>query len=128
MSQRIRNTVLAALALGAIAVGAGTIANAASEDSSGSSQGSRAQSAPQHPGETLLTGDTAQKVEQAALEEVPGATILRVETDAEGSPYEAHMRKDDGTEVTAKVNKQFEVTDVQQGFGGGPGGGPGPAR
>jgi hypothetical protein len=30
----------------------------------------------------------------------PGGTIQRVENDAEGSPYEAHMTKSDGSRVT----------------------------
>ena len=39
--------------------------------------------------------------------------MLRVETDAlHGSPYEAHVRKSDGTEVEVLVNKDFEVTEV----------------
>ena len=66
-----------------------------------------------------MTGETASKVKAAALDKVSGATVLRVETDSEGSPYEAHLRKSDGSEVTVKVNKQFEVTGVETGFGGG---------
>ena len=65
------------------------------------------------PGETLLTGTTAQKVRAAALAAVPGGTILRVETDAQGSPYEAHVRKADGTDVTVKVDKAFTVTTIE---------------
>jgi hypothetical protein len=48
---------------------------------------------------------------------VPGATVIRVETDSEGSPYEAQLRKTDGTEVTVKVDKDYSATDVQSGFG-----------
>jgi hypothetical protein len=73
-----------------------------------------------HAGETALTGTTLEKVTAAALKAVPGATIERVETDAEGSPYEAHMRKADGTEVTAKVDKDFKVTSVEAGHGNRP--------
>jgi hypothetical protein len=29
-----------------------------------------------------------------------------------GSPYEAHMRRSDGSEVVVYVNKSFEVTSV----------------
>jgi hypothetical protein len=72
------------------------------------------------PNETLLTGTTADKVKAAALAEVPGGAIIRVETDSDGSPYEAHVRKSDGTVVTVKVDKNFEVTDTVSGFGGGP--------
>jgi hypothetical protein len=106
-------------------VGASAVAGAASDS------GATAQPPRQHPGETLLTGDTAAKVTAAAKEKVPGGTIIRVETDAEGSPYEAHVRKSDGSEVTVKVDEDFNVTKVED-FGGpgGPppsGGGPGDA-
>ena len=73
------------------------------------------------PNETLLTDGTADKVRAAALKAVPGATIIRVETDSDGSPYEAHMRKSDGSFVTVKVDKSYKVTSIQSGFGGGPG-------
>ena len=65
--------------------------------------------------EVLLTGDTAEKVKAAALAAVPGGTIQRVETDAEGSPYEAHMTKADGTHVTVKVDSNFNVTSTETG-------------
>jgi hypothetical protein len=88
--------------------------------------GGRGRGGPGHggrgKGETPLTGDTADKVKQAALDKVSGGTVLRVETDAEGSPYEAHVRKSDGTEVVVKVNKDFEVTAVQEFGPPGPGG------
>jgi hypothetical protein len=71
------------------------------------------------PGETLLTDGTASKVRAAALAAVPGGTIIRVETDSAGSPYEAHVRKSDGSIVTVKVNKDFKVTGTESGFGGG---------
>ena len=78
------------------------------------------------PGETLLTGTTADKVKAAALAAVPGGTIIRVETDSGGSPYEAHMTKSDGTQVTVKVDAGFKVTATEErGFGAGPGGGRG---
>ena len=73
------------------------------------------------PGETLLTGDAAAKVTAAAKEAVPGATIIRVETDSDGAAYEAHVRKADGTIVTVKFDKSFKVTGTVSGFGqGGP--------
>jgi len=65
--------------------------------------------------EALLTGDTAEKVKAAALAAVPGGTIQRVENDAEGSPYEAHMTKADGTEVTVKMDNNFKVTSTEDG-------------
>ena len=65
--------------------------------------------------EVLLTGDTADKVKAAALAAVPGGTVERAETDAEGSPYEAHMTKADGSRVTVKVDSNFTVTNVENG-------------
>ncbi len=74
------------------------------------------------PGETLLTDGTASKVEAAAKAAVPGATIIRVETDSAGSPYEAHMKKSDGSYVTVKIDSNFKVTSIQNGFGAPPAG------
>ena len=66
--------------------------------------------------ETLLTGDTATKVTEAAQSAVPGATVDRVENDAEGATYEAHMTKADGSKVTVKVNADFSVAGVEDGM------------
>ena len=80
------------------------------------------------PNETLLTDGNATKAAAAAKAAVPGATIIRVETDSGGAVYEAHMKKADGSFVTVKMDKNFKVTAVQDGFGaGGPGHGPAPA-
>jgi hypothetical protein len=130
MFNKVRAGVIALAVLGAIAVGASAIAGAASNNGTtgatgiqGSGGGTAQRPDPARlshgPGETLLTDGTADKVKQAALDKVSGATVLRVETDSEGSPYEAHLQKSDGTEVTVKVNEQFEVTSVENGFGGG---------
>src|SRR6266542_1194282 len=59
------------------------------------------------------------KVRAAALAAVPGGTIIRVETDSDGSPYEAHVRKSDGSIVTVKIDKDFKVTSTESGFGAG---------
>jgi hypothetical protein len=65
--------------------------------------------------EALLAGDTADKVKAAALAAVPGGTIQRVENDAEGSPYEAHMTTADGKQVTVKVDASFKATSTEDG-------------
>lgn len=120
------------VAVAAIAVGltAGTYGIASAASGSGSSSSSS--SAPtatasspwghQRSDETLLTGETAAKVRQLALAKVPGGTIVRVETDADGNAaYEAHMVKADGTPVTVYVSKQLGVVSVQTGMPGPPG-------
>jgi hypothetical protein len=105
--------VTGALALGAV-VGAAGIANAAT-----GSSGSTNPAAVSHgPGETLLSGSTASSVKTAALAAVPGATVVRVETDSAGAAYEAHLQKSDGSYVTVKLDKSFHVTATQSGFGG----------
>jgi hypothetical protein len=128
--------VTGALALGA-AAGAAGIANAASSGSSASptqaaapdfaANGSPGQPPggqnparmSRGPGETVLTGAAASKARAAALAAVPGATVIRVETDsAAGAAYEAHLRKSDGTYVTVKLDNGFHVTATESGFGG----------
>jgi hypothetical protein len=138
-----RIVVLAALAFG-VAAGTYGIANAASNsDSSGSSASitprfaaSGPAAAPsggqpwgrQRSDETPLTGDSLSKVTALATAKVPGGTIVRVETDADGNAAcEAHMVKADGSPVTVYVNRQFEVVSVESGMPGPPGGrGPAP--
>jgi uncharacterized membrane protein YkoI len=66
--------------------------------------------------ETVLTGDTATKATAAAQAAVPGATIDRVENDAEGATYEAHMTKSDGSKVTVKINADFSVASIEDGM------------
>ena len=52
--------------------------------------------------------------------------MYRVETDGDGDAYEAHMTKADGSLVTVKFDKNYAVTEVEDGHGrGGPGGGHG---
>ena len=80
------------------------------------------------PGETLLTGTSAAKAKAAALAAVPGATIVRIETDSGGAKYEAHMKKADGSYVTVKLDGSFKVIATQDGFGAGGPGAPAPAN
>jgi len=124
-----RTIVVGAIAFG-VAAGSYGIASAAngSGSSSGSGSAAAAPSAahpwgPQRSDETPLTGDTAAKVRELALAKVPGGTIVRVETDADGNAaYEAHMVRSDGSPVTVYVSKQLEVVSVQSGMPHPPGG------
>ena len=127
MQNRLTRLVLtAALAVG---LGAGSYGIASAASGSGSSTTttttSTAQpSAPpgasaqnpwgnQRSDEMLLTGDALAKVTAIAQAKVPGGTIVRVETDADGhAAYEAHMTKADGTPVTVYVDKDFNFVSV----------------
>jgi len=120
----------AGISMAASNSGSSTPSATSSSTGSSTDQQPAAGSAPQDPAtaghgpnETLLTGTTAEKVRSAALAAVPGATVIRVETDSAGSAYEAHLRKSDGTEVTVKVDSNFKVTATEDGFGKGPAGG-----
>jgi hypothetical protein len=69
--------------------------------------------------EEVLTGETATKVEAAVKAAQPGATIERMETDADGAVYEAHITKADGTRATVLLDANFAVTETQAGGQGG---------
>ncbi len=137
----VTGAIVTGAALGAAGIaGAATGSSSGSSSSTGSNGSAAAATARPNPetmthgpGETLLTGTTAEKVKAAALAEVPGATVIRVETDSQGAAYEAHLKKADGTDVTVKLDSNFKVTDTESGFGGpgpngqGPAGGRAPA-
>ena len=65
--------------------------------------------------EKVLTGDDATKAKAAAEAAVAGGTVQRVETDAEGAAYEAHVTKSDGSQVTVKMDSGFKVTSTEDG-------------
>ena len=131
---RLQKAVLVGAVAAGLAAGSYGIASAASNDSgSSSSSGTTAArpTTPTPPGqdgpaggqpwggqrsdETPLTGNTASKVEAAAKAKVPGGTIVRVETDADGhAEYEAHMTDADGTPVTVYVGEDFQVVSVER--------------
>jgi hypothetical protein len=118
--------MVAGSALAAAAVAGGVIgatmfssANAATtpSPSSSSSAGSEAGGRGDHGTETPLTGDNLAKATAAAKAAVPGATVDRAETDADGAKYEVHMTKSDGSQVTVKLDDNFKVTSTINGQG-----------
>ena len=79
------------------------------------------------PDETLLTGTQLTEATTAATAAVPGATVVRAETNSSGGyPYEVHMKKSDGTFVTVELDSSFKVITTVSGFGAGPAGGTAP--
>lgn len=147
---RIRKTLItgalvAGASFGAAGVAAAATGSSSSSGSSSTSNNSSSSAAPSSgtygpppagragdpaamshgPGETLLSGTDLQKADAAATAAVPGATIIRAETDSSGAAtYEVHMKKSDGTYVTVELDSSFNVTKTASGFGCGPAGGP----
>ena len=113
-----RKTLLALGAFCALAVGGSALAGAATTSkttTTPSASSSSASARPERPKQEQPTGETADKVKAAALAKVPGATVLRVESGGhDGAAYHAHVRKSDGTEVEVLVNKDLEVTAVNE--------------
>jgi hypothetical protein len=129
-----RSAALGAVVLG---IGAGSYGIASAASGSGSqstaaitSTTAAAPAAPQGWGgqrsdETPLTGDALAKVTAVAAAELPGSTIVRVETDADGNAkYEAHVVKSDGSLATVYVDENFKFVSVDTGPPGGPNGAP----
>jgi hypothetical protein len=126
------STALVGAAVAGGAVGASVLGTAGAQTSSSSSTTApTASDAPGTPGapdashgphsangitETPLTGDDLTKATDAAKAAVPGATIDRVETDAEGATYEAHVTKSDGSRATVKLDANFNVTSTEDGM------------
>src|SRR6185312_9195634 len=119
-----KSLAIAAMVVG-IAGGSYGIASAANGGSSATTTTTTttpSQSAPPRTGqpfghqrsdETELTGDALAKVTAAAKAKVPGGTIVRVETDADGhSTYEAHMLDASGNPITVYVNSSYEVVST----------------
>ena len=120
MPRSSRKTLTAIATVSALAAGGATLAGAATNTTPSAS--SPAPERSERPAQKALTGDTADKVEAAALKKVPGATVLRVEAGGHaGSAYHAHLRKADGSEVTVLVNSSFEATSVETRPAGGRG-------
>jgi uncharacterized membrane protein YkoI len=125
-SKLVTGAAVAAAAASGAAIATAATSGKASSSSSTSSAGSGSvanQGRPAHDPsqaghtfngktEKLLSGDVASKVRAAALAKVPG-TVERVETNVDSSaPYEAHIRKSDGTEVEVQVNSDYTVSAV----------------
>ena len=104
MLPTIRRATAAVAILGALALGGAAIAGATDSRSASSTK----------PQRDALSGTTAAKVKAAALQKVPGATVLRTEAGGPYStPYHAHVKTSDGTLEVVLVDKAFEATAVQ---------------
>jgi uncharacterized membrane protein YkoI len=62
--------------------------------------------------ETVLSDDAQEKVKSIALNELPGGTVVAIETDADGAAYVARMLDADGTAMTVYLDESFDVLDL----------------
>src|SRR4051812_32634813 len=116
LSTRIRRTVTTATAIGALGLGGSAVAVAASTSTSKSGTSTTHTSQRE-----ALPADVAAKVKAAAIDKVPGATVLRTESGGpSNSAYHAHIKTANGTLQVVLVNSSFEATAVgaDQGRGG----------
>jgi hypothetical protein len=125
---KVKRSLMTMAGVAGLALGGAALADAASNSAAIPAAATSAANAPpqgarqgpqgRHVGangseEQALPSAAAAKVAAAAKAKVPGATLERTETDVDhGSPYEAHLRKADGTELEVLVNKDFQVTAV----------------
>jgi hypothetical protein len=123
-STAIRRSAVTVAAIAALGLGGSAIATAADKTAT--------QTPPQNrPQRQELSSEVAAKVKAAALDKVPGATVLRTEAGGPyGTPYHAHIKTSDGKLEVVLVNSSFQATAVQadQGRPGGRRGGPGGKR
>src|SRR4051794_24424586 len=100
---RRKTALTRVLAAGAVAAGLaagsyGIAAAASGTNGTDTAPSSQSATDPQNPwgqqrsDETLLTGNALASVKAAALKKAPNATVVRIETDADGhAAYEAHL-------------------------------------
>jgi hypothetical protein len=120
------------LGAGAVAGIIGATAYSASAENSAapspSSSASAAPSAPAgrgdqdgdhrgHAGENSATSAQEATLRAAALKQVPGGTVDRVETDSGDAAYEVHMTDASGKQVTVKFDKNLKFVAVEDGMG-----------
>ena len=120
MLKRMKKTALIVAALAAAALGGSALANATGNTSTSTgttttpSQSGAPDPGRDHGPRPALSADTAATVKQAALDKVPGATVLRTEAGGPyNSAYHAHIKTTDGKLEVVLVNSSFEATAVQ---------------
>ena len=122
MHRNIRKSAATLAAVSAFGLGGAAIAGAAQDAGTASSSSSSSnRSAHRHDGRgprAPLSSAVAAKVKAAALEKLPGATVLRTEAGGPyDAPYHAHVRTASGQQRVVLVNASFEATSVQAELG-----------
>jgi hypothetical protein len=76
-------------------------------------------SSPVRTDEKAVTSAQDATMRAAALQAVPGGTVIRIESDSGDGAYEAHRKKSDGTLMTVKFDNNLAVLKVETGMGQG---------
>jgi hypothetical protein len=114
MFDKSRTTAVVIAAVAAAGLGGTAIAGAAGNSSTSTAA---------KPQREALSANVAAKVKAAALDKVPGATVVRTEAGGPyNSAYHAHIKTSGGTPQVVLVNDQFQATAVQADNGRGGGG------
>jgi uncharacterized membrane protein YkoI len=128
LTTTIRKSAVTVAALGAFALGGSALADARDNTTTSGSSTPSSSSQTQRPARDRqpLSSDAAAKVKAAALQKVPGATVLETESGGPyGTPYHAHIKTSDGKLQVVLVDASFNATAVQADQGRGGRGGPG---
>src|SRR3954453_24172493 len=116
MLNNVRKSAATALALGALGLGGSAIAGAADKTSTGTSSSATksSQTRGAHEQREALSSAVAAKVKAAALDKVPGATVLRTEAGGpDGTAYHAHIKTSGATLQVVLETSSFKATVVR---------------
>jgi len=102
MNPKLTHKRIASIVAGAAVVTAGTVGAAAA----GSGDDDDAQDRP-------IPASQLEQAEQAALDEIGGATLTETEVDDEESKYEVEVTLDDGTQVDVQLSEDFQVVGTE---------------
>lgn len=135
MLKRMKQLILGAMALAALALGGSALAGAATGSSTSTTTPSTSPDAGPPPGftttdapgmaahenaEKTVTGEAADKAKAAALASVGGGTAGAVTGDFRNSgDYEVAVTKPDGSKVTVRLDSSFKVESHPGRYGGG---------
>ncbi len=109
MLSTIRKTAMTVAALAALALGGSALAGAADKPSPSGTPKDRG-----HDQREALSSAVAAKVKAAALDKVPGATVLRTESGGpDNSAYHAHIKTSGGALKVVLVDSSFKATAVK---------------
>jgi uncharacterized membrane protein YkoI len=120
VSKQLRNVILAIAALGAIALGAGAIAQAGNSGPTAAPVAAPPESPAEDKGEDAaegpdkaIKGSALDQASAAALDYMGGGKVTGTEVGDEQSYYEVEVTSDDGSQTDVQLNKKFDVVSSE---------------